>query len=361
MSLSVMIASASGIVVVADRRVGSYIHPVISDAEKFSHFTSGMLFFDGNKKVTVYESPHNFVAVTYTGSGSIDSHQLIEDLMEELAAGRLPVKEYADALLTVYSKDPDRYRLGYGPFESDTSNCIYVTGYDEGSGRPLLYQIDLPFNPGPTPKGMHPSGILISGEDDHIDAALGLLRQRKITKLERQIAGNRLIGIPTAMQEAELRIVRGGGIQWQGMSLGEMQACAEFIIEHTVAEQKRLNEEPTVGGGTDVIRITRTSGVERVKYESYLQVGKRPLAETHYHHLVLSCCDQDLKIQMDFDLGNPLGKSHLRYPADEKFQCPQCGTKHDLSEVRKYLQKGVGYHIIVDEKPPYPITAEGSG
>lgn len=356
-----MIASANGIVVVADRRVGSYVHPVVSDAERFSHFTSGMLFFDGNKKVTVYEAPHDFVALTYTGSGSIDSHQLIEDLKETLPTRRLPVKEYADALLTVYWQDPDRYRFGYGPFESDTSNCIYVTGYNEGSGRALLYQIDLPFNPGPTQKGMHPGGILISGVEDHIDAALGILQQREITKLERQIAGNRLVGSPTAIQEAKLRMVRSGGIQWSGMSVREMQECAEFIIERTVVEQKRLNEEPSVGGGTDVIRITRRSGVERVRYEPYLPVGKRPLAETHYHHLILSCCDQEVKIQMDFDLGNPLGKSHLRYPADEKFQCPQCETKHDLSEVRKYLEEDVGYHIIVDEKPPYTITAEGSG
>jgi hypothetical protein len=115
MSLSIMIASASGIVVVADRRVGSYIHPIVSDEEKFKHFPSGMIFFGGNKKVMVYEPPHNFVALTYTGSGSIDSHQLIEDSKEDLPARRLPVKEYADALLTVYSKDPDRYRFGSGP------------------------------------------------------------------------------------------------------------------------------------------------------------------------------------------------------------------------------------------------------
>lgn len=351
-----MIASASGIVVVADRRVGSYVHPVVSDAEKFKHFTSGMLFFDGNKKVTVYEPPHSFVAFTYTGSGSIDSHQLIEDLRDELPARRLAIREYADALLTVYSKDPDRYRFGYGAFEPDTSNCIYVIGYDEGLGKALLYQIDLPFHPGPIQKGMHPAGILISGVGGHIDAAIGILGQRQITKLEKQIAGNRLIGSPTAVQEAELRVVRRGGIQWQGMSVGEMQECAEFIIEHSVTEQKRLNEEPSVGGGTDVIRITRRGGVERIKYEPYLTVGKRPLAETHYHHLVLSCCDQEVKIQMDFDLGNPLGKSHLRYPADENFHCPKCGTKHDLSEVRKYLQDGVGYHIIVNEKPPYVVS-----
>jgi hypothetical protein len=353
MSLSIMIASASGIVVVAERRVGSYIHPVLVDAEQFSHFPSGMIFFDGNKKVTVFEAPHNFVALTYTGSGSIDSHQLIEDVQAELPAQRLTIKEYADALLTVYSNDPDRYRLGEGPFTADTSNCIYVIGYSEGSAKALLYQVDLPFNPGPISKGMHPGGILISGVEDHLDAALGILRQREIRKLEKQIAGSRLVGSPTAIQEAKLRLVQSGEIQWSGMSIREMQEYAESIIEHTVVEQTRLNEVPSVGGGTDVIRITRKRGVEVVKYEPYLPVGKRPLADTHYNYVVLSCCDHDVKIQLDFDLRNPLGKSHLRYPADEHFQCPPCGTTHHLAAVREYLQKLLGYHIIVDEKPPY--------
>ena len=133
----------------------------------------------------------------------------------------------------------------------------------------------------------------------------------------------------------------------------EESGTEERRTEHTVVEQTRFNEVPSVGGGTDVIRITRKRGVEVVKYEPYLPVGKRPLAETHYNYVVLSCCDHDVKIQLDFDLGNPLGKSHLRYPADEHFQCPQCGTTHRLAAVREYLQKLLGYHIIVDEKPPY--------
>jgi hypothetical protein len=70
------------------------------------------------------------------------------------------------------------------------------------------------------------------------------------------------------------------------MLMQEMQEFAEFIIEHTVAEQTRLNEEPSVGGGTDVIRMTRQRGVEIVKYEPYLEVGKRPVIETNYNYIV---------------------------------------------------------------------------
>src|ERR1043166_1181520 len=253
MSVSIMIASASGIVVIADRRVGSYVHPVVTDAEKFKHFTSGMLFFDGNKKVIVYEPPHNFVAFSYTGLGSIDSHQLIEDLEQQLPAQRLSVKEYADAVLTVYSRDPDRYRFGYGPFEPDTFNHIYVIGYDQGSRKAQLYHMDLPFKPRPIHRGMHPGGIMVSGVENHIDAALGMLRQGEITKLEKRIAGNRLTGSPTAALEIELHVVRSDGIQWGRMPIREIQESAEFMIEHAVSEQRRLNEAPTVGGGTDVI------------------------------------------------------------------------------------------------------------
>lgn len=80
---------------------------------------SGLTFFDGNKKLTVCEPPHNFVAFTYTGSGSINSHQLIEDLKQELPTRRLLIREYADALRKLYSEKPDRYRLGHEPFSPD--------------------------------------------------------------------------------------------------------------------------------------------------------------------------------------------------------------------------------------------------
>lgn len=350
MSLSFMIASTNGTVVVADRRVGSYIHPVVSDAELFRHFPYGQIFFDGNKKVTVYEAPHNFVAFTYTGSGSINSHQLIEDLKQELPAQRLQIREYADALLKIYSENPEQYRFGSGPFSQDDSNNIYVVGYNEGSSNTFLYQLDLPHNPGPEPEMEDAGGMIISGVEDHIDAAIEIFKERQIKKLEKQIAGSRLLGTATSRQEAKLRLVRSSRVPWMGMSMQEMQEFAEFVIEHTVAEQTRLNEEPSVGGGTDVIRITRQRGVEKVKYEPYFEVGARPIAKTHYHYVVLSCCRREVKIQIDFEVDNPLGRSHLRYPADEKFQCPKCRTVHDLTELREYLQNGLECDVIVDGK-----------
>lgn len=350
MSLSIIIASTNGIVVAADRRVGSYIHPVLVDAEKFKLSPSGMIFFDGNKKIIVFDPPHNFVAFTYTGSGSINSHQLIEDLKKELPAGRLLIKEYADALLKLYSKNPDQYRFGHEPFAPDDSNNIFVTGHNEGLLNAFLYQLDLPHNPGPTPRIEHPGGIVASGSGDHFQAAIDIFRERQIKKLENQIAGNRILGKPNSSQEAKLRLVRNSDVPWMGMLMQEMQEFAEFAIEHTVAEQTRLNELPLVGGGTDVIRMTRQRGVEIVKYEPYLEVGKRPLAETHYNYIVLNCCGREVKIQIDFELDNPLGKSHLRYPADEKFQCPKCRTIHDLTELRELIQQIVGCYVIVDGK-----------
>jgi hypothetical protein len=103
------------------------------------------------------------------------------------------------------------------------------------------------------------------------------------------MAGNRLTGSPTAIPEAEWRAVRGEGIQWQNNPIGEIQECAEFMIEHAVAEQRRLNEAPSLAGGTDVIVITSRTGVEKVRYEPHCPpAGKRPLAETHYHYLGLA-------------------------------------------------------------------------
>ncbi|HKO63056.1 MAG TPA: hypothetical protein VJV03_17985 [Pyrinomonadaceae bacterium] len=352
MSLAIIIASTNGIVVAAERRVGSYIHPTIVDAEKYRLCPSALVYFDGCKKLTVYEPPHSFVAFTYTGSGSINSHQLIEDLKQKVPSQRLLIREYADALLKLYSENPDQYRLGYEPFAADTSNNIYVTGYDQGAVEAFLFQLDLPFRAGPTLMSMHPGGIVVSGTGDHLEAAIEVLRERQIRKLEKQISGNRLVGSPTAIHEAKLHFLRNSDIQWAGMSIQEMQESAELIIEHTVAEQIRLNEVPSVGGGIDVIRMTRRRGVEVIKYDPYLEVGKRPLAETHHNFIVLNCCGQNVEMQIDFELDNPLVEPRLRYPADEQFQCPICRTSHDLSELRKVIQETVNYYIIVDGKRP---------
>jgi hypothetical protein len=283
MSLSIIIASTNGIIVAADRRVGFSIHPVLVDAEKYSLSPSGMIFFDGCKKLTVYEPPHNFVAFTYTGSGSINSHQLIEDLKQGLPASRLLIKEYAGALLKLYSENLDRYRVGHEPFPPDDSNNIYVTGHNEGSTNTFLYQLDLPFNPGPIPRIEGQGGIFVSGVGDHLEAAIEIFRERQMKKLENQIAGSRLLGTMTTNQEAKLRLIRNSRVPWTGMLTQEMQEFAEFAIEHTVAEQTRLNEEPSVGGGTDVIRMIRQRGVEIVKYEPYLEVSERPVVETNYN------------------------------------------------------------------------------
>jgi hypothetical protein len=352
MSLGVIIASTHGIVVAADRRVGSYIHPNLVDAEKYRICPSGMVFFDGCKKLSVYEPPHNFVAFTYTGSGSVDSHQLIEDLKQEIPARRLPIREYADALLKLYSDNPDHYRLGHEPFSTNASNNIYVTGYNQGSANAFLYQVDLPFKPGPTQMDMHPGGIMVSGVGDHLDAAIEIFRQTQIKKLENQIAGSRIVGTPATNQEANLRLYRKGDVPWAGMLMQEMQEFAELAIQHTVAEQIRLDEEPSVGGGSDVMRMTRQRGVEVIKYEPYFAVGKRPVADTHHNYIVLNCCRQEVKMQIDFEVDNPPVESRLRYPADERFQCPKCKTNHDLMELREEIQRIVGYYVIVDGKSP---------
>jgi hypothetical protein len=350
MSESVIVASSDGIIVSADRRVGSYIYPTLVDAEKYKLCTSGLIFFDGNKKLLVYEPPHNFVAFTYTGDGSINSYQLIEDLKQELPAGRLLIREYAEALLKLYSQNPDRYRFGRGAFPQNDSNNIYITGYDAGSTNALLYHIDLPFKPGPTPLTMHPSGLIISGVEDHLETAKQAFRQKQIEKIQNQITGARILGTATQNHEAKLRLIKNSGDPFIE-TFREMQDFAEFVIEYTAAEQARLNELPTVGGGTDLIRITKQRGVEIVRYERHFEVGeRRPLADTPYNYVVLNCCGDEVKMQIDFELNNPLIESHFRYPTDESFRCLSCGTRHDLTELRKTIQRIVGYQIVVNEK-----------
>lgn len=51
MSLNIILASQHGIIVAADRRSGSFIHPNLVEPEKFKIFPTGMLHFDETRKI----------------------------------------------------------------------------------------------------------------------------------------------------------------------------------------------------------------------------------------------------------------------------------------------------------------------
>lgn len=96
-----------------------------------------------------------------------------------------------------------------------------------------------------------------------------------------------------------------------------------------------------------MLYLTRNKGVEVINYQDFVEVGQRQLAETHYNYVSLVCCGTETKIQIDFAEGNPLGNSHIRYPADEIFNCLKCDANHQLTELRHFVEDLVKKELVI--------------
>jgi len=349
MSLNIILASANGIIIAADRRVGSTLHLNRVDPELYGISPNGRFFYDGMKKILFYQAPHNYVAFAYSGDGSLDSEKLITGLESLLPPHRLTIKEYAETLIKLFLDNPSNFKYPNIEFGSNDSNNIYVIGYNKNSNNAFTYHVNLPHRNNPNPVIEHLGGLVISGIGKYIEDAQSKFINEWIKRIENRITGAQITGQPVSqLQKVQLRELRNNKLPLANMQLSEMVGFAEFAINYTVGEQIRRNEEPSVGGGIDILYLTKTKGVEVISYEQHFDLFERPLAKTNYHHLILKCCGQETKMQMDFAHGNILGKSHIRYPSNGIFECPKCKTKHNLRELRIIVEKAFKAEIVIE-------------
>jgi hypothetical protein len=353
MSLNIILASPLGIIVAADRRSGAFIHPNLSDPEKFKCFPSGMLHFDDARKIDFCEPPHDFVAFAYSGDGSINGHRLINNLKERLPNERWKVYDYAQAIGKLYEENPQKFKLGPENFFEGESNYIHVVGYDEGNPNALAYRVNLPFQPNPKSCSEQLKIVLISGIGDHLEKAKDIFIAEEIKKIKNKLMGFQMIGKPVPQTlQGKLKILQGRNFPLYFMDKQEMIELGEFLINFTVSEQMRQNELPTVGGGIDMLYLTVRNGVEVINFGDFKETGQGKLAETHYHYVSLVCCETETKIQIDFAKENPLGKSHIRYPFDEIFCCPKCDMKHQLIDLKRSVESLANKESVITASNP---------
>lgn len=65
---------------------------------------------------------------------------------------------------------------------------------------------------------------------------------------------------------------------------------------------------------------------------------KPPAAEASVIDLPCSKCQAHHRLQANLDKSLPLQPNSLPFPADNKFKCPNCGTEHDLSDLRRQIE-----------------------
>ena len=57
-------------------------------------------------------------------------------------------------------------------------------------------------------------------------------------------------------------------------------------------------------------------------------------------------CGATFKLQLNFAEGVPLQQDAIAFPSDDRAECPNCGTEHDLSQVREQVEAQAGKAIV---------------
>lgn len=57
-------------------------------------------------------------------------------------------------------------------------------------------------------------------------------------------------------------------------------------------------------------------------------------------------CGAQLTVHAPFSQGLPAPAGQIAFPADNKLNCPTCGTQHDLAQARKQLEQQVGRTVV---------------
>ena len=275
-----------------------------------------------------------------SGDGSVNSHQLIEDVKDDLPSERLKTEEYSRKILDAYNSNPNKYKHGHNDFDESLRNNIYIAGYDLGFNGSFAYHVILPHNPPPETLRSNQNGIFISGTGDHIDSAEKAFISIWTEGILNKIKGIQMLGgsLPPILS-MKMSSLRSGKIPFAIMDKLEMIDFAKFVIEFTNSEQIRLNEIPTVGRQIDMIFISPKKGVEVLQYERLYGIGEIDLANTDHHFALLRCCSQDVKLQMNLSNNDRPIKSYVPYPKDEIFRCKTCKKEYALAELKSLYEK----------------------
>lgn len=257
MSLGLVIKSPSGLVLAADSRV-------TLQAENKDTKQQFLVHFDNATKLLRFNAPHTYVgAVTY-GMAVIPGEQrtaesYLTEFEQNVPKERLSVSDFAQALSDFYAGLWKDAAKGYkGP-----PMVFLVAGYDEAAPYGRVFLIALPAQPKPLEQ--HPKGFGVNwggqmeivdriyngyqtGLPDRIAGALKLTDEQK--KALNDVLGREALSIPIG-----------------AMALQDCVNLAVTLIRTTIRMQELAVTVRGVGGPIDVVTITRTDGVQVVKFK----------------------------------------------------------------------------------------------
>jgi hypothetical protein len=253
MSLTVTVVCPEGVVVAADSRVtlSYYLDP--ESTEK----TIVQSNFDNATKLMTLKEPHDFVAISTVGAGTISDrtiHSFAAEFQETLGDKRLTIKEYADKLETFYQAQWDKKEHE----DDDLEIQFQVAGLDKGEIYGELYNVTVPKGKGKPIQQIKPGVFNVAWNGD----------VSIVTRLVNGIDPNLAYklgaaGFDDAVTEQISSIIAnipGSNYPISTYALQDGINLARFLIKSTVQGQNLLQTQRTVGGNIDICVIKSEGG-----------------------------------------------------------------------------------------------------
>lgn len=253
MSLAVTVICPEGVVVAADSRVtlSYYLDP---DAEEKIIIQSN---FDNATKLITLKEPHNYVAISTVGAGTICDrtiHSFAAEFQESLGEYRLKIKEYAQKLEEFYQAQWDKTE--HSDDESDIE--FQVAGLDEGELYGELYSVTVPKGSGGPIQKIKRGAFNVAWNGDVS------LVTRLVNGIDPLLA-YKLDGASfdkSVMEQISgiISSLPGSNYPISTYALQDSVNLARFLINSTIQGQNLLQTQRTVGGNIDIFVIKNEGG-----------------------------------------------------------------------------------------------------
>jgi hypothetical protein len=256
--LGIVIKSPAGIVLAADSRL-TLMSTNNDTKETFP------VHFDNATKLLRFGVPNNFVGAVTFGQAIVEgTGRTAESFLPEFEArvqskGRIAIPEFAKELSEFYAEQWAPSAANY----TGQPMVFIVGGYDEAAPYGRVFSFAIPQTPAPTELNVDDFGCTWGGQTSTVDRIYRGFDQGLPNRV-----GDALDLTPA--QRSRLQEVLNPlqlSIPVPVMALQDCVDLAVTLIRTTIAMQQLTVELRGVGGPIDVVTITRTQGLQTVKFK----------------------------------------------------------------------------------------------
>ncbi|NJM53580.1 MAG: hypothetical protein HC846_09435 [Blastocatellia bacterium] len=231
MSINVIIMSRKQIVLATDLRSTNIYHAKIDEENSFE----GKIFFNNVSKLYIFDPPHNFVAVSSTGLGTLNGQSfpyLLKKFETTLPNKRLLIKEYAVRLSNFLVEEFNTSPKGKIPNPKINQVIFKVVGFDALRDTGLMYDLTIPNKSNPVEFAKGNFGVFVSGDGENAVQGMENFRKEYQAKIERKIQAAGKLGLPPSKTDIQiLENLKNEEVPIQLMKIDELTHYAKTIVD----------------------------------------------------------------------------------------------------------------------------------